>query len=368
MNLSKIRRVAKLLTDDYHRQSNYLSFQDFTRIVASRQLSGSEADAVRSLLVDTGIPIDSPVERPRRPDEGGVTASRNTLGLFIRDMKRYRLLSHSEEIALGQAIAANREQLRRRSEPISADIAAAGSQARDEFILANLRLVFVVAKDYYGWSPLDLPDLIAEGCVGLMRAVEKYDHALGFKFSTYAVHWINQAISRSIANQGRVIRLPVHMYDEVQKLKKITNAIETEGHTADVSEIALQLGVDENRVIFLQQASQDVTSLDDVTSAEDDSHSALDGVPASREYSPDYELLQSDRRNAVRRACGRLDDRERSVIELRFGLGGQEEQTLEEIGSQLNVTRERIRQIEAKALKKLRHPAQARELETFTRS
>jgi len=367
VNFEKIDRIAKLLTDDYHRQSSYLSFQDFTRIVAKRHLTGAETDAVRARLSDIGIRIDEPTERPRNPDAAQPSTTNDPLDLFIRDMKRYRLLSHAEEIALGQAIAAHREQLECCPDSISADIAAAGARARDEFILANLRLVFVVARNYYGWSGLDMPDLVAEGCFGLMRAVEKYDHTLGFKFSTYARHWIDQAISRAIADQGRAIRLPVHMYEQVQKLKRVTRAIELEGHDPEISELALHLGVDDERIVFLQQVSQDVASLDERLTNEDDAPSRIDTIPALPEHRPDYLLLESDRRDAIRRVCNALDDRERKVIKLRFGLEDENEQTLEEIGKQFKVTRERIRQIEANALKKLRHPVRSRELEIFDR-
>jgi RNA polymerase primary sigma factor len=364
----KVDKVTRLLTDDYRRQSNHLSFHDFARTVAKRKLTGAESDAVRAQLASNGIEIEAPAERPRNPHVETSDTNGDLLRLFIRDMKRYRLLSHTEEIALGQAIAAHREQVERCPDSVSADIAVAGEQARHEFALANLRLVLSIAKEY-GWSGIDLLDLLTEGCFGLMRAIEKYDHTRGLKFSTYATHWINQAISRSIADQGRMIRLPVHMYGQVQKLRRVTRAIELEGRSADPTEIALHLGVDEERVAFLQEISQEVASLDESLPGDDgDSITRLAKIIAPAEQRPDRLLLDNDRRATIRRVCEALDERERTILALRFGLDDGEEKTLEEIGRQFNVTRERIRQIESKALEKLRHPARSRELEIYYRS
>lgn len=364
----KIDKAAKLLTDDYHRQSNHLPFQDFARTVAKRKLTGAEADAVRDRLAGVGIRIEAPIERLHNRDVEVSGASDDLLRLFIRDMKRYPLLSHSDEITLGQAIAAHREQMERCPESVSADIAAAGEQARHDFAVANLRLVLSIAKEY-AWSGIDLLDLVTEGCFGLMRAIEKFDHTRGLKFSTYATHWINQSISRSIADQGRTIRLPVHMYEQVRKLRRVTRAIEQEGHRPDLEEIALQLGVDEERVVFLQEISQEVASLDEPLPDDGgDPITRLAKIPAPAEHRPDELLLDVDCRNTIQRACETLGERERKVLELRFGLNDGEEKTLEEIGRQFNVTRERIRQIEAKALKKLRHPARSRKLEIYYRS
>lgn len=368
MDSEKVNKVTRLLTDDYRRQSNYLSFQDFARTVAKRQLTGAECDAVRGQLTRNGIEIEAPPERPRNPVVDTVGTNGDLLRLFIRDMKRYRLLSHAEEIALGQAIAAHREQVERSPESVSAEIAAAGEQARHEFALANLRLVLSIAKQY-GWSGIDLLDLMTEGCFGLMRAIEKFDHTRGLKFSTYATHWINQAISRAIADQGRMIRLPVYMYEQVQKLRRVTRAIELEGRPADSAEVALHLGVDEERVAFLHEISQEVASFDEPLPGDDgDPITRLAKIPAPAEHRPDHLLLDVDRRDTIRRVCEALNERERKVLALRFGLDDGEEKTLEEIGRQFNVTRERIRQIESKALKKLRHPARSRELEIYYRS
>jgi RNA polymerase primary sigma factor len=365
----KVEKVRNLLADDYRRQSNYLSFQDFARIVAKRKLTGAETEAVRQQLADMDITIEPAPVRDRSIETTKSAATDNLLSLFIRDMKQFRLLKRSEEIELGQAIAAHREQAERSPDSVSPIIAAAGEQARHEFAVANLRLVLSIAQEYRAWSGMDLLDLVTEGCFGLMRAIEKFDHTRGLKFSTYATHWINQAVSRSIADQGRTIRLPVYMHEQVRKLKRVTRGIELEGRTADISEIALHLGVDEERVVFLQEISQDVASLDEALPSDDeDARTRLAKLPAPTEEQPDSLLLEVDRREAVRRACKALDDRERAVIELRFGLGDTEEMTLEEIGRQFNLTRERIRQIEKKALNKLRHPARSRELKIFNRS
>lgn len=368
MDSEKIDKVTRLLAQDYSRQSNYLSFQDFARTVAKRKLTGAETDAVRAQLAGSGIEIAAPSERPPNQRVEPSDTNGDLLRLFIRDIKKYQLLTHREEIALGQAIAAHRAQVERCPGSVSPDIAAAGEQARHEFALANLRLVLSIAKEY-GWSGIDLLDLVTEGCFGLMRAIEKFDHTRGLKFSTYATHWINQAIARSIADQGRMIRLPVHIYEQVQKLRRVTRAIELEGRTADAGEIAVHLGVELERVAFLQEISQDVASLDEPLPGDDgDMVTRLAKIPAPAEYQPDHLLLDVDLREAIRRVCNVLDERERKILSLRFGLDDGEEKTLEEIGRQFNVTRERIRQIESKALKKLRHPARSRELEIYYRS
>ncbi|CAN5555897.1 N/A [soil metagenome] len=281
---------------------------------------------------------------------------------YLDELGAHPLLTAGEEVTLAAAIVAGRDAEARLAEGALTPAArrrlraaaAAGARARQRFIQCNLRLVVSIAKRYQ-FTGLALLDLIQEGNLGLMRAVEKFDHRRGFKFSTYATWWIRQSINRAINDKGRTVRLPAHVGEALAMVQRTAQALQHHsGHEPTVEEVARATGLTVDRVEQLWRLAADPVSFstpigDDETVlgdllADPGAESAHDHAAASLE------------RDALRALLARLGERERAVLELRFGLGDDRPRTLEEIGLQFSVTKERVRQIEAKALTKLRHP------------
>lgn len=296
----------------------------------------------------------------------------DTLRIYLAEAGRAALLTAAEEVELAQAIEAGRQAERElQTSELSRDQRAhlehlkrQGEQARRRLVEANLRLVVSIARKYVGRG-LTLLDLIQEGNIGLMRAIEKFDWRRGFKLSTYATWWIRQAISRAVADQSRAIRLPVHLLESLGQINQAERRLTMElGRPPTDQEIAQAIDLPLDRVEAIRRSAQPPASLDRAMGDEEGS-SLGDLVPDDRQASPFAITSVNLLREAIQDAIGQLSQRERDVLRLRYGLDDGQPRTLEEVGRELGVTRERIRQIEAHAIRKLRHPSRSRLLRDF---
>ena len=313
-------------------------------------LQDDNVDDTTDLLLDTDDEVIlSEEEEVEIIDDADVlegVSTEDPVRMYLKEIGNVPLLSTEEEVALAQRVEAGDES------------------AKKQLIEANLRLVVSIAKKYVGRG-MPFLDLIQEGNMGLMKAVDKFDYSKGFKFSTYATWWIRQAITRGIADTGRTIRVPVHMVETINKTLRMTRTLLQElGREPTPEEVAERLGVPVARVREVLKISRDPVSLDTPIGEEDDSHLG-DFIEDDSALSPADSAAFSMLREELSTALESLTDRERQVVQLRFGLIDGRARTLEEVGKEFNVTRERIRQIEAKALRKLRHPSRSKRLRDF---
>ena len=273
----------------------------------------------------------------------------DSVRLYLREIGKIPLLSNEEEVDLAYRIVKGEKK------------------AKDKMVEANMRLVVSIAKRYSGRG-LDFLDLIQEGNTGLLRAVEKFDPDKGFKFSTYATWWIRQAITRAIADQARTIRIPVHMVETINKVlratRKLTNELNRE---PTVEEIAKEMGMEPEKVDYVMKIKQDIASLDATVGRDgDDEDSVLgDFIEDEGRVSPEDAAAAQMLKEQIAEILSSLSEREQKVVKLRFGIGGGRPHTLEEVGAEFSVTRERIRQIEAKALSKLRKHKDTKKLHEY---
>ena len=275
--------------------------------------------------------------------------SDDSVRLYLREIGKIPLLSNEEEVDLAYRIVKGEKK------------------AKDKMVEANMRLVVSIAKRYSGRG-LDFLDLIQEGNTGLLRAVEKFDPDKGFKFSTYATWWIRQAITRAIADQARTIRIPVHMVETINKVlratRKLTNELNRE---PTVEEIAKEMGMEPEKIDYVMKIKQDIASLDATVGRDgDDEDSVLgDFIEDEGRVSPEDAAAAQMLKEQIAEILSSLSEREQKVVKRRFGIGGGRPHTLEEVGAEFSVTRERIRQIEAKALSKLRKHKDTKKLHEY---
>ena len=300
--------------------------------------------------------------------------------MYLKEIGKVALLTPEEEVSLAQAMSAGNEaeqklaELRRqREEGEDVDPALeaalrkqyrAGETAKQKLAEANLRLVVSIAKRYVGRGMLFL-DLIQEGNLGLIKAVEKFDYTKGYKFSTYATWWIRQAITRAIADQARTIRIPVHMVETINKVIRVSRQLLQElGHDPSPNEIAAEMNMPVDKVREIMKIAQEPVSLETPIGEEEDSHLG-DFIPDEGASEPSEAASFTLLKEQLMDVLSTLTPREEKVLKLRFGIEDGRTRTLEEVGKEFNVTRERIRQIEAKALRKLRHPSRSKKLKDF---
>ena len=328
-----------------------------------------KADEPITLAVPRIRPTRARVERPSGPGEGSFDPVR----MYLKEIGKVPLLTGPQEVSLAKRMEAGLDAVDRVEQtPDLSDaqraslraVARDGELAKRQLTEANLRLVVSIAKRYVGRG-MALLDLIQEGNLGLIRAVEKFDYTKGFKFSTYATWWIRQAITRSIADQARTIRIPVHMVETMNKVMRIQRQLLQElGREPTVDEIAEKVELTPDRVREIQRLGQEPVSLETPVGDDDDSFLG-DFVEDLNATAPATAAARALLTEAIEEALEELNDRERQVVRLRFGLADGQVRTLEEVGREFGVTRERIRQIESKTLAKLRHPTRSQRLRDY---
>ena len=325
-----VERMEKLY-EELENQGIEVVDDDPIADVQDTVLTEDNVDDFEDSLSSEGVTIDDPVK------------------VYLKEIGRVPLLSPDEEIQLALAIQEGGPE---------------GERAKQRLSEANLRLVVSIAKRYVGRG-MQFLDLIQEGNLGLIKAVEKFDHTKGFKFSTYATWWIRQAITRAIADQARTIRIPVHMVETINKVKKVSSQLLHEnGHEPSAEEIAERLDMPVDKVREIMRVAQEPVSLETPIGEEEDSHLG-DFIPDDEAPVPAEAASQTLLKEQLADVLKTLTPREEEVLRLRFGLKDGRPRTLEEVGKVFNVTRERIRQIEAKALRKLRHPSRSKKLRDF---
>lgn len=388
------------------RESGEVHAEDVAHVLRHVELTGDVLVDVQSKMAEHGIAIDDAVEghadhlddvvevpladdadekllsrrrgrRTKKSSPRGEGGTSDAVRMYLREIGQVDLLTTDDERRLAQLIeegliaAGKIDESAEAGKPIDGvegrmltRAVNRGERAKSELTQANLRLVVSIAKRYSGRG-MQLLDLIQEGNLGLMRAVDKFDYTKGFKFSTYATWWIRQAITRSIADQARTIRIPVHMVEHMNRVTRAKRSMHQElEREPSIEEISVRVQLEPNRVRELLRYSQDPLSLDSPVGEEDESNLG-DFIQDDSVISPADAAAKGMLSAAVGEVLGELSEREQDIVRLRFGLDGGQAKTLEEVGKEFGVTRERIRQIEAKTLAKLRHPQRSQRLREF---
>ena len=355
-----------------------MTVEDVAAALDRSDLPDDSLERVVKMLAEQGVEVlesQHETEDVTRADEGDLgkrAPTSDLVRIYLREIGRVPLLTAEDEVELAKTIEAGlfAEEKMARTAVLSREelhdlelLAREGARAKQRLIEANLRLVVSIAKRYVGRGMLFL-DLIQEGNLGLIRAVEKFDYTKGFKFSTYATWWIRQAITRAIADQARTIRIPVHMVETINKLVRVQRQMHQDlGREPTPEEIGREMGLSPARVIEIQRIAQEPVSLQSPIGEEDsDLGDFIEDADAVVPIEAAAFILLQDQLEDI---LGTLSEREQRIIQLRFGLTDGHPRTLEEVGREFGVTRERIRQIEAKTLAKLRHPSRAQMLREY---
>ena len=343
------------------KKEGFITYEQLAEKLKGLEIDADSLDNLYNMLIENGIAIVA--DDSDDDSDGGKGASdddiiladeeitkdvniNDPVRMYLKEIGRISLLSPEEELKL------------------SIQIANGDEDAKQQLAESNLRLVVSIAKRYVGRGLLFL-DLIQEGNIGLMKAVDKFDYDKGYKFSTYATWWIRQAITRALADQARTIRVPVHMVETINKMARIQRQMTLElNREPSEEEIAKKMGISVEKVREVIKISQEPVSLETPIGEEDDSHLS-DFIKDKSSMSPEEYATNEILKEEIKNVLMTLQEREQEVLELRFGLVDGTCHTLEEVGKRFNVTRERIRQIEAKALRKLRHPSRAKKLKDF---
>ncbi len=347
VNEQKLNEIIEGIASNYKMKGS-ISTNALCDLLEKYDLTPAQIETVYKTLPESGIQIFDEDERDKELFEQALSdiGLDDPVKMYLKDIGRVPLLSGEEEIELARLMQDGDEAAKRRLSE------------------ANLRLVVSIAKRYVGRGMLFL-DLIQEGNLGLIKAVEKFDYRKGYKFSTYATWWIRQAITRAIADQARTIRIPVHMVETINKLIRVQRQLLQElGREPYPEEIAKEMSLSVDRVREIQKIAQEPVSLETPIGEEEDSHIG-DFVEDDRLPVPAEAAAFTMLKEQLNDVLGTLTDRERKVLRLRFGLDDGRQRTLEEVGKEFDVTRERIRQIEAKALRKLRHPSRSKKLKDY---
>ncbi len=352
---STMKKVDELI--DRGRIKGSITYDEFEDALEGENLSPEQIDMAYDKMEGANIDVIEEIDPEELASEDisevdpkiaaveGITID-DPVRMYLKEIGRIPLLSHDQELELATRMAEGDED------------------AKHRLAEANLRLVVSVAKRYVGRG-MQFLDLIQEGNLGLIKAVDKFDYRKGFKFSTYSTWWIRQAITRAIADQARTIRIPVHMVETINKLVRVNRQLLQElGREPRHDEIAKAMGISEDKVREIIKIAQDPVSLETPIGEEEDSHLG-DFIPDDDAPAPDNMATQAMLKRQLNEVLSTLTPREEKVLRLRFGLDDGRTRTLEDVGKEFNVTRERIRQIEAKALRKLRHPSRSRRLKDY---
>ncbi|MFR2461452.1 MAG: RNA polymerase sigma factor RpoD [Christensenellaceae bacterium] len=343
----KLQELVNAIIGEYKMKGS-ISTTALCEIVEKVDITPEQLDFVYKALKDASIQVVDESERDRELFEQALSdvGLDDPVKMYLKDIGQVPLLTTDEELELAQKMSEGQEAAKKRLSE------------------ANLRLVVSIAKRYVGRGMLFL-DLIQEGNLGLMKAVEKFDYQKGFKFSTYATWWIRQSITRAIADQARTIRIPVHMVETINRLVREQRILLQElGREPTLEELAERMGVSIERVSEIQKIAQDPVSLETPIGEEEDSHLG-DFIEDDKTPTASDSVASTMLKEQIARVLDTLTPREEKVLRLRYGIDDGRPRTLEEVGKEFNVTRERIRQIEAKALRKLRHPSRSKRLRDF---
>ncbi|MBE5758100.1 MAG: RNA polymerase sigma factor RpoD [Clostridiales bacterium] len=349
--MSTLEQEIEKLIKTAKSNGNVISEEDIGEKLVNFELSLDEINNVKETLEEAGISVEATIDETIKDEELKEIISNvkvdDPVKMYLKDIGQAQLLTPEQEVELAKKIIEGDEY------------------AKKELSERNLKLVVSIAKKYVNRSSMQFLDLIQEGNLGLLKAVEKFDYTKGYRFSTYATWWIRQSITRAIADQARTIRIPVHMVETIHRLSRVSKQLMQElGRDPSNSEIAERMGISEARVMEIQKIAQDPVSLESPVGEEDESKIS-DFVEDETIKSPTESAAQDILKTQLLQVIETLTPREQKVIRLRYGLDDNHSRTLEEVGKEFNVTRERIRQIEAKALRKLRHPNRSKKLQDF---